>query len=581
MLGAALIRGMLGEAPRFDRVRDVSVYLIAAVVIAPVLTSFLDAALVALVGWRYDGDYWAVVRMRLPSNVLAAIIVPPFMIIALRDAPALLRSVSRARWVEGAALLAVLCAVSLAVFHGTRSADEAALFVYAPLPLLIWATLTNRCRWSHYRVLRSWRSCPLPGLCRAQGPSPLAGPDRAVLSLQIFLIVTASTLMLLAAALAELHEARAVALRREARLDLALRAAHMGAWEWDMLSDRISWRLAAHSGEIVLQSTDSVDELLERVHRNDRHRLLAAMRAAREEGGAGEVECRFNCDGRLRWIRGLGKVQREADGQSLAMIGVCIDTTQHKTVEIEQRSQREKLAHLARSATLGELSGALAHEISQPLAAILLNARAAQQEVLKARPDIQELRAIIDDIAADDQRASETIGRLRALFPRDPVQMEQVQIEECIRSILALEHSDLLARNVTVDLHIDERAPASDSRAGTTAAGAAQPDRQRLRSHGRAEHGSTVAHRGPAPRRRGPRGSERHRLGRRRLREYFPAVVLDPPAQGRARPGDRTHHRLRARRPAVGCEQPGRRRYVLHRSAGGSRGLKLRPAPPA
>ena len=90
----------------------------------------------------------------------------------------------------------------------------------------------------------------------------------------------------------------------------------MGAWEWDMLSDRISWRLAAHSGEIVMQSTDSVDELLERVHRNDRHRLLAAMRAAREEGGAGEVECRFNCDGRLRWIRGLGKVQREADGQS-------------------------------------------------------------------------------------------------------------------------------------------------------------------------------------------------------------------------------------------------------------------------
>ena len=79
--------------------------------------------------------------------------------------------------------------------------------------------------------------------------------------------------------------------------------------------------------------------------------------------------------------------------------------------------------------------------------------------MIKKSPDMQELRAIIDDIAADDQRASETIGRLRALFPRDPVQMEQVQIEECIRSILALEHSDLLARNVTVDLHIDGALP--------------------------------------------------------------------------------------------------------------------------
>ena len=456
VLGAAVILWILGEAPRFDRVRDVSVYLVAAVVIAPVLSSFLDAGLVALVGWRYDGDYWAVVRTRLPSNVLAAIIVPPFMIIALRDAAALLRSVSRIRWVEGAVLVGLLCAVSLALFHQARSQDEAALFIYAPLPLLIWATL----RTGVGGVTTSIAIVALvsiTGTLQGTGPFALAGPEQSVLSLQIFLIVTASTLMLLAAALAELHDARAVAVRREARLDMALRAAHMGAWEWDMLSDRISWRLAAHTGEIVLQSTDSVDELLQRVHGNDRHRLRAAMRAAREKGGAGEVECRFNCDGRLRWIRGLGKVQRDADGQS--MIGVCIDTTQHKAVEIEQRSQREKLAHLARSATLGELSGALAHEISQPLAAILLNARAAQQEVIKASPDIQELRAIIDDIAADDQRASETIGRLRALFPRDPVPMEQVQIEECIRSILALEHSDLLARNVHVDLHIDDALP--------------------------------------------------------------------------------------------------------------------------
>lgn len=458
VLGAALIRGILGEAPRFDRVRDVSVYILAAVVIAPVLTSFLDAAFVATVGWRYDGDYWAVVWMRLPSNVLAAIIVPPFMIIALRDAPVFLRRVSRALWFEGAAILAMLCAVSLVLFHEARSVGEAALFVYAPLPLLIWATVRTGVG-GVTTCIAIVALMSITGTLQGTGPFALAGPERSVLSLQIFLIVTASTLMLLAAALAEVRQARAVALRREARLDLALTAAHMGAWEWDMLSDQISWRLAAHSGAIVSQSTESVDELLESVHRNDRHRLLAAMRAAREEGGAGEVECRFNCDGRLRWIRGLGKVQRAANGRSLAMIGVCIDTTQHKAVEIQQRSQREKLAHLARSATLGELSGALAHEISQPLAAILLNARAAQQEVLKESPDMQEIRAIITDIAEDDQRASETIGRLRALFPRDPVEMEQVQMEECIRSILALEHSDLIAHNVTVDLHIDAALP--------------------------------------------------------------------------------------------------------------------------
>ena len=194
--------------------------------------------------------------------------------------------------VEAAAVMVAVCAVSLLVFHQARPPDDAALLVYAPLPFLIWATLRTGVG-GVTTTIAIVAYLSITGTLQSTGPFAPAGPERSVLSLQIFLIVTASTLMLLAAALAELHRARAVAVRREARLDLALRAAHMGAWEWDMLSDRISWRLAAHSGEIVSQSTDSVDRLLERVHSNDRHRLVAAMRVAREKGGAGEMECRF------------------------------------------------------------------------------------------------------------------------------------------------------------------------------------------------------------------------------------------------------------------------------------------------
>src|ERR1044071_2275366 len=107
---------------------------------APVLSSFLDAASVAWIGWRYEGDYWAVVRSRLPSNMLAALIVPPFALMA-RDSARLLRNVSPIRWAEAALLLAALGAVSLVVFHQPRSQDEAAVYVYAPLPLLVWAAL--------------------------------------------------------------------------------------------------------------------------------------------------------------------------------------------------------------------------------------------------------------------------------------------------------------------------------------------------------------------------------------------------------------------------------------------------------
>ena len=458
LLGAAIVRGVLGDAPRFDRVRDVSVYLFAAVVISPVVTSFLDAALVALIGWRYDGDYWGVFRMRLFSNALAAIVVPPVIVIMLRGRLSLLHKAHRALLTEAAALFIVLCATSLLVFHETKSAGEAAMYAYAPLPLLVWAAVRIGVGGlsTSVAVLALFS---ITGTLRGTGPFVLAGPDTAVISLQVFLIITASSLMLLAAALAELREARASALRRKDRLDLALSAAHMGAWEWDLLTDRISWRLAAESGEIAENDAGSAAELLDAVHREDRGRVLAAMRSVREDGGADDVECRFLCGGRVRWIRGLGKVQRDAAGRPRMMIGVCIDTTQRKHQELQQRLQREKLAHLTRAATLGELSGVLAHELSQPLAAILINTQVARQEIRRTDPDMSEVGAILDDIIADDERAGEVISRLRSLFPRDPVEMERVQVADCIRSILALEHSDLLARNVAVELKVEPALP--------------------------------------------------------------------------------------------------------------------------
>ena len=459
LLGAAIIRGVLGGTPRFDRVRDAAVYLLAGVLVAPMLTSFLDAAFVALVGWRYDGDYWAVFRMRAISNALAALIVPPLAITALLQVPyRVLGKAQRALQIEAAVLFAALIAVCVVVFHDSTPAGEAAMYVYAPLPLLLWAAVrmgvggVSAC-------IAIVALLAITGTLRGAGPFVLESPDVSVLSLHGFLIIMASSFIVLAAALAELRAARAEALRREARLDLALSAAHMGAWEWDFGADRISWRLGADSGEVVGNEVRSAGELLAKIHEHDRGRMAAAMRAAREEGRTEEVECRFLCDGRVRWIRGLGRVLADSAGTRHAMIGVCIDTTRRKHQEMQQRSQREKLAHLARTATLGELVRNLAHQLSQPLAATMLNANAARRELLSANPRMQEIGAILDDIADDGERAGEVISELRALFPHEPVVKEPVQVAECISTILDLEHVDLVTRNVAVDLTIHPALP--------------------------------------------------------------------------------------------------------------------------
>jgi C4-dicarboxylate-specific signal transduction histidine kinase len=109
------------------------------------------------------------------------------------------------------------------------------------------------------------------------------------------------------------------------------------------------------------------------------------------------------------------------------------------------------VAHLSRVAMLGELSGALSHELNQPLTAILANARAAQRLMAHERPDLAEVREILGEIADADRRAGEVITRLRAFLQNGEMQLSPVDLNEVACEVLTLVYSDLILRRVTVD----------------------------------------------------------------------------------------------------------------------------------
>ena len=117
--------------------------------------------------------------------------------------------------------------------------------------------------------------------------------------------------------------------------------------------------------------------------------------------------------------------------------------------ELEIAQQRNQLAHLSRVSMLGELSGSIAHEISQPLTAILSNAHAAQLLLGQSEPDLNEVREILRDIVADDQRAGEVIRRLRLLLKRGEVQFQPLSANELVEEVLKLLRSELIDRGVT------------------------------------------------------------------------------------------------------------------------------------
>ncbi|HXV81161.1 MAG TPA: ATP-binding protein, partial [Candidatus Binatia bacterium] len=150
----------------------------------------------------------------------------------------------------------------------------------------------------------------------------------------------------------------------------------------------------------------------------------------------------------------------ESDGSAAQVLGASTDITQRRQTEMELREQRAELAHVARISTMGELAASLAHELNQPLTAILSNAQAALR-FLSSRPaDIEEVREILQDIVKDNSRAGEIIRRLRSLVKKEVSEFASVDMTSLVREVAALVHSDAILLNVTLAVETADGLPA-------------------------------------------------------------------------------------------------------------------------
>ena len=143
---------------------------------------------------------------------------------------------------------------------------------------------------------------------------------------------------------------------------------------------------------------------------------------------------------------------------TFALVSIT-DITARLQGESEAIAQRQEVAHLSRVAMLGELSGSLAHELNQPLTAILSNAEAARRFLSQQPANLQEVKEILDDIVRDDHRAGEVIRRLRMLFRKGELQLNDTDINQTIRDVLKLVNSDLLNHSVLVQPDLQDGLP--------------------------------------------------------------------------------------------------------------------------
>jgi two-component system sensor kinase FixL len=195
---------------------------------------------------------------------------------------------------------------------------------------------------------------------------------------------------------------------------------------------------------------------LEGVHLEDLAHCLEVCGTAFGERKPFTVEYRLRRkDGEYRWLLDTGTPRYESDGAFLGYIGSCIDIGERKQAELDYQLQSMELARVGRVALLGELAASLAHEVNNPLGAMVTNASAGQRMLLRGQMGTEELHELFADIISDGHRAREVIQGIRNMVRKSEASHSLVAMGEIIRDLLRIVRADATARNVSLVAQVD------------------------------------------------------------------------------------------------------------------------------
>lgn len=256
------------------------------------------------------------------------------------------------------------------------------------------------------------------------------------------------SVLLVALLIQSSHRKRAETMLRDSedRMTFTAASVNAGLWQYNQETNEL-WatehcRALFGLAEGVPLSRDS---LFATIHPEDRGTAAKTLRQAYAGRRFAAQDIRVvHRDGQTRWIR----LRARPDNTSGTLNGIFVDITEQKEAESEAALQRQEVAHLMRVSVLGELSGAIAHEINQPLTAILSNANAALDILPENSYEHAELREILQDIVQEDNRAGEVISRLRSLLKKGDQSIEIFNVNELISATASLLKNEFISRRI-------------------------------------------------------------------------------------------------------------------------------------
>jgi C4-dicarboxylate-specific signal transduction histidine kinase len=196
------------------------------------------------------------------------------------------------------------------------------------------------------------------------------------------------------------------------------------------------------------------------MHPEDRALVQRRFDQAREQRGDFEMQYRVIWpDESVRNIQSFARPSFDERGQLVEYVGMNTDITERKRAEDALRRAQTELAHVNRVMTMGELTASIAHEVNQPLAAVLTSAQACERWLAAVPADIQEARASAERIVRDALRASDVLARIRGMLTRREPVKSAVRVDELLREVVRLVQSEARTQQVALRLSFGPALP--------------------------------------------------------------------------------------------------------------------------
>jgi PAS domain S-box-containing protein len=249
---------------------------------------------------------------------------------------------------------------------------------------------------------------------------------------------------------------------REARINLAAESADLALW---VLYPEQNNAWMSEKGRVIYgfdqDQSLTCESILSRVHPDDRVKVKAAYDEACTRRTTFENEHRLLLPyGKIRWVIMRGRFLKDDQGRVVETIGVTVDVSVQKQADLQLQVQREEMAHRNRVSLMGEMTASFAHEVNQPLAAITNNAAAARRFLERGQADPSILMQLVQDMAADSQRANEVVHGIRALVRKEKSEQTILNLNAVIADTVRLVGSDIALRECAISTELDNNLPA-------------------------------------------------------------------------------------------------------------------------